>query len=310
MELIDNISKTLKDDLADSIHSGSKISIAAACFSIYAFQALKDQLTQIDELRFIFTSPTFIAEKAKKERREFYIPRLTRERSLYGTEFEIRLRNELTQKAIAKECADWIRAKVTFKSNISDKSIQGQLVVDDAGYTPINGFTTVELGCEKGNAMNTTIVKDASLAKTLLAGFFVILVSLKKKEYDDKTIAMLFRMIDNKMILVLEYEGESRVAIFHGKLIQTDWKPTDAFSYSLQGLNLDSVWNNLVVQIGDIKMEVDRSLDEQIAVDDQRAKIQKEIERLERLARAEKQPKKKFEMVQQIKALRKHLDEL
>ena len=171
MELIDNINKTLKDDLADSIHSGSKISIAAACFSIYAFQALKDQLTQIDELRFIFTSPTFIAEKAKKERREFYIPRLTRERSLYGTEFEIRLRNELTQKAIAKECADWIRAKVTFKSNISDKSIQGQLVVDDAGYTPINGFTTVELGCEKGNAMNTTIVKDASLAKTLLAGF-------------------------------------------------------------------------------------------------------------------------------------------
>ena len=171
MELIDNINKTLKDDLADSIHSGSKISIAAACFSIYAFQALKDQLTQIDELRFIFTSPTFIAEKAKKERREFYIPRLTRERSLYGTEFEIRLRNELTQKAIAKECADWIRAKVTFKSNISDKSIQGQLVVDDAGYTPINGFTTVELGCEKGNAMNTTIVKEASLAKTLLAGF-------------------------------------------------------------------------------------------------------------------------------------------
>ena len=171
MELIDNINKTLKDDLSDSIHSGSKISIAAACFSIYAFQALKDQLTQIDELRFIFTSPTFIAEKAKKERREFYIPRLTRERSLYGTEFEIRLRNELTQKAIAKECADWIRAKVTFKSNISDKSIQGQLVVDDAGYTPINGFTTVELGCEKGNAMSTTIVKDASLAKTLLSGF-------------------------------------------------------------------------------------------------------------------------------------------
>lgn len=140
-----------------------------------------------------------------------------------------------------------------------------------------------------------------------IKSFFVILVSLKKKEYDDKTIAMLFRMIDNKMILVLEYEGESRVAIFHGKLIQTDWKPTDAFSYSLQGLNLDSVWNNLVVQIGDIKMEVDRSLDEQIAVDDQRAKIQKEIERLERLARAEKQPKKKFELVQQIKELQEKM---
>ena len=137
--------------------------------------------------------------------------------------------------------------------------------------------------------------------------FFVILVSLKSKEYDDKMIAMLFRMIDNKMILVLEYEGESRVAIFHGKLIQTDWNPTESYSYSLRGLNLDSVWNNLVVQIGDIKMEADRSLDEQIAVDDQRAKIQKEIERLERLARAEKQPKKKFELVQQVKTLKNNL---
>lgn len=135
--------------------------------------------------------------------------------------------------------------------------------------------------------------------------FFVILVSLKSKEYDDKTIAMLFRMIDNKMILVLEYEGESRVAIFHGKLIQTDWNPTESYFYSLQGLNLDSVWNNLVVQIGDIKMEADRSLDEQIAVDDKKAKIQKEIERLERLARVEKQPKKKFELAQKVKALKK-----
>lgn len=140
--------------------------------------------------------------------------------------------------------------------------------------------------------------------------FFVILVSLKSKEYDDKTIAMLFRMIDNKMILVLEYEGESRVAIFHGKLIQTDWNPTESYSYSLQGLNLDSVWNNLIIQIGDIHPENGRSIEEQIALDEQRKKIEKEIASLEKMARAEKQPKKKFEMVQQIKALRKHLDEL
>ena len=118
-----------------------------------------------------FTSPTFVTEKAKKEKREFYIPRLTRERNLYGTEFEIKLRNELTQKAIARECAEWIRQKVTFKSNVSDKSIQGQIVVDGVGYTPINNFTTVELGCEKGNVISTTIVKDESLARTLLADF-------------------------------------------------------------------------------------------------------------------------------------------
>jgi len=171
MELIDNISKTLRDDLSVEIKEGSKLSIAAACFSIYAFQALKEELTGIEELRFIFTSPTFIAEKAKKEKREFYIPRLNRERSLYGTEFEVKLRNELTQKAIAKECSDWIKEKVRFKSNISDKIIQGQLVVDDVGYTPINNFTTVELGCEKGNVISTTIVKDKSLGQTLIRDF-------------------------------------------------------------------------------------------------------------------------------------------
>lgn len=171
MEIINNITQTLKDDLSVEIKDGSRLSIAAACFSIYAFQELKKQLTDIDELRFIFTSPTFIKEKAKKEKREFYIPRLNRERSLYGTEFEIKLRNELTQKAIAKECAEWIKRKVTFKSNISDKSIQGGIVVDSVGYTPINEFTTVELGSEKGNAISTTIVKDESLAKTLLSDF-------------------------------------------------------------------------------------------------------------------------------------------
>lgn len=100
MELINNTTKTLKDDLSVEIKQGSKVSIAAACFSIYAFQELKEQLSQIEQLRFIFTSPTFVTEKAKKERREFYIPRMTRERSLYGTEFEIKLRNELTQKPL------------------------------------------------------------------------------------------------------------------------------------------------------------------------------------------------------------------
>ena len=171
MEVINNTSKTLRDDLSVEIKEGSKLSIAAACFSIYAFQALKDELQGIDELRFIFTSPTFITEKAKKEKREFYIPRLNRERSLYGTEFEVKLRNELTQKAIARECAEWIKDKVKFKSNISDKTIQGHLVVDEIGYTPINNFTTVELGCEEGNVISTTIVKDQALGQSLIRDF-------------------------------------------------------------------------------------------------------------------------------------------
>lgn len=171
MELINNTTKTLKEGLAVEIKKGSKLSIAAACFSIYAFQELKKELCDIEELRFIFNSPAFTTEKAKKEKREFYIPRLNRERSLYGTEFEVKLRNELTKKAIAKECAEWIKQKVTFKSIVSDQTIQGQMVVDQVGYTPIDGFTTVELGCEKGNSISTTIVKDESLAKTLLSAF-------------------------------------------------------------------------------------------------------------------------------------------
>ncbi len=145
MELINNTTKTLRDDLAVEIKQGSKLSVAAACFSIYAFQKLKKELQGIDELRFIFTSPTFTTEKAKKEKREFYIPRLSRERSLYGTEFEVKLRNELTQKAIAKECAEWIRKKVTFKSNVTNENMMGFINLDDKNYMPINGFTTVDL---------------------------------------------------------------------------------------------------------------------------------------------------------------------
>ena len=151
MELINNTTKTLRDDLAVEIKQGSRLSVAAACFSIYAFQELKKELQGIDELRFIFTSPTFTTEKAKKEKREFYIPRLGRERSLYGTEFEVKLRNELTQKAIAKECAEWIRKKVTFKSNVTNENMMGFINLDDKNYMPINGFTTVDLRCERGN---------------------------------------------------------------------------------------------------------------------------------------------------------------
>ena len=151
MKILDNITVTVRDDLRETIRKHSKLSIAAACFSIYAYQELKKQLESVDEIRFIFTSPTFVQDKIPKEKREFYIPRLSRERSLYGTEFEVKLRNELTQKAIAKECAEWIRRKVTFRSNVSQEQMMGFINVDESTYMPINGFTTVDLGCERGN---------------------------------------------------------------------------------------------------------------------------------------------------------------
>lgn len=162
MGIIDNITKTLHEDLSDEIKQGSKLSIVAACFSFFAFEKLKKELKNIDELRFIFTSPTFITEQTPKAQREFYIPRLNRERSLYGTEFEIKLRNELTQKAIAKECADWIRQKVTFKSNITNENMAGFIQLDDNAYIPINGFTTIDLGCERGNNAYNIVQKISS----------------------------------------------------------------------------------------------------------------------------------------------------
>ena len=151
MQILDNVRNTVKDDLQVTIKKGSKISVAAACFSIYAFKELKKQLEAVEELRFIFTSPTFLKEKTPKASREFYISRMNRERSIYGTEFEVKLRNELTQKAIAKECAEWIRKKATFKSNTTGEQMMGFMNVDTSTYMPFNAFTTVDLGCERGN---------------------------------------------------------------------------------------------------------------------------------------------------------------
>lgn len=142
---------TLRDNLMKTIKSGGRVSIAAASFSIYAFKELKEQLSDIDELRFIFTSPSFVTEKVDKQRREFYIPRLNRERDLFGSEFEIKLRNELSLKAVAKECADWIKRKACFKSNRTNENMIGFINVDNVNYMPVSGFTTVDLGCERGN---------------------------------------------------------------------------------------------------------------------------------------------------------------
>ncbi|WP_246333829.1 hypothetical protein [Thermoactinomyces mirandus] len=163
MEVINNIDRFLGDDLKHTLRKGTKVSIAASCFSIYAYEALKKELEQVNEVRFTFTSPAFIADSFNKEKREFYIPKRTREKSLYGTEFEIRLKNELTLKAIAKECSEWIKRKVTFKSNRTAGTMQGMinLQTDDETitYMPVDGFTTVDLGYEKGNALSNMVNK-------------------------------------------------------------------------------------------------------------------------------------------------------
>ena len=192
MELIDNINRLLGDDLKKTLKPQARLKIAASCFSMYAFEALKAELEKIDELSFIFTSPTFVADevtdKVQKQRREFHIPKSDRERSLYGSEFEIQLRNKLTQRAIAKECADWMRRKATFKSNRSKAPMQQFACVQakDAAnaYMPLHGFTAVDLGYQQGNAVSNLVNKmdEAAFTLTYISLFDQIWVDPEKLE--------------------------------------------------------------------------------------------------------------------------------
>lgn len=165
-----NITERVADDIKASLSQKSKLSIAAASFSIYAYEALKEELEKVEELRFIFTSPTFNTDKTVKQKREFFIPKLNRERNLYGSEFEIRLRNQLTQRAIARECADWIRRKVRFKSNVTSGTMNSFLHVreDSETYTymPFNEFTTTELGLDRGDNLCPMIVGIPGMKET------------------------------------------------------------------------------------------------------------------------------------------------
>ena len=139
---------------------------------------------------------------------------------------------------------------------------------------------------------------------------FVLLVSLKRKEFDDKTIVTLSKLIPQNILFVLEYGSESKLAIYHTKIMQTDWKPTEEQRIELKGLNLDKVWENIVVAVGSVDIEQGNTLDEKIEVNEKRQKLEKEIAKFEKQARNENQPKKKYELVQRIKALNKQLKSL
>jgi superfamily II DNA or RNA helicase len=181
LKIIDNISVLLGDEIKAGTEQGAKIRVAASCFSIFAYEALRDELESVNELEFLLTDPTFIQNEAlgrsKKEKREFFIPKQQRETALYGTEFEIHLRNKLTQKAIARQCADWIRRKVTFKSNATDAPMQQFAHIEaekgNTAFFPISGFSAVDLGYQPGNAISnfTNAFDDDQSTKTYLSLF-------------------------------------------------------------------------------------------------------------------------------------------
>ena len=193
-DFFDNKTKIVKDDLVALLEAGDKMTVVSSMFSIYAFQELRDQLESLDEFRFIFNSPTFTRQKAKKEKREFYIPRLSREQGLYGTTFEIKLRNELTQKAIASECADWVRRKAKFRSFDEDGGMGNTFLgvekpADKVAYTPLAGFTTSELGTEKSTTSYSMVMRpNTSTSAELLRQFDE---AWNSGELDDVTEAVI-----------------------------------------------------------------------------------------------------------------------
>ena len=130
---------------------------------------------------------------------------------------------------------------------------------------------------------------------------------IKSAECDRRNLLLLVKLIDQNMLFVLEHEGMARLAVCRaGKVVQSDWKLLDEWDIRLTGLNLDAVWENLIAQIGDVEIAEGKTLDEQLAADEERGKLLKKIERLEKLARSEKQPRRKWELVEEVKRLKKY----
>lgn len=160
-----------------------------------------------------------------------------------------------------------------------------------------------------------TIVNEVSATKVNIApgekvqAFFVLQVVLKRREFNERTLIVLSKFIPQNMVLLLEYDGQAKLAVYHTKLLQTPWKDPDSFSLAVEGLTMDAVWENVIVQIGGIQVQEGNTLDQQIAQDEQKAKLEKEIARLQKQLWAERQPKKKFALMQEIKKLEENRDE-
>ena len=188
------------------------------------------------------------------------------------------------------EMSKQLPKKAVYAKYQMNKAAKDKIDTDISRITIVNEVTSEKINIPAGNEVSS---------------FFVLLVTLKKKEFDEKAIVMLSKLIPQNILFVLEYGDKSKLAVYRNRLMQTDWKETKEQCIEIKGLNLDKVWENIVVSIGNINIEQGKSLDEQIAIDERRQKIEKEIDKLEKLARAERQPKKKYELVQRIRAYQK-----
>lgn len=137
--------------------------------------------------------------------------------------------------------------------------------------------------------------------------FYVLDVQLKKKDYDEKNIAMLSKLIPQNILFSLQYEDEIQLAVYHTKLIKSDWKSKADIEIRLSGLNLDTVWENIIKDIGEIHVREGKTLTEQILEDERLRVLKRQIEELERKCRTEKQPRKRFELYERIKKLKREL---
>ena len=137
--------------------------------------------------------------------------------------------------------------------------------------------------------------------------FYVLDVQLKKKDYDEKNIAMLSKLIPQNILFALQYEDETQLVIYHTKLIKSDWKSTTDTDIRLSGLNLDTVWENIIKDIGEIHVQEGKTLTEQIQEDEKLVKLKRQIEELERKCRAEKQPRKRLELYNRMQELKKNI---
>ena len=190
-----------------------------------------------------------------------------------------------------------------------------QLILTKSHYAKFQMNTAAKDKIDKDIA-RISIVNEVSPSRINIAagetikGFYVLSVTLKKREFDEKNIITVSKLIPQNMLMILEYDGQARLAVYHSKLMLTEWQKTESLSIELKGLDLDTVWENIIVQIGQIHISVGNTLDEQIELDEKKARLQKEIERLEKTARAEKQPKRKFDLVSRMNVLKKQLAEL